>query len=44
MRFNSDSLPRCLVCAAIPLRYIIAQTKQRYSLPVKRDVEAVEKA
>jgi len=30
--------PSCLVCVAIPLRFIITQTKQRSSLPVKHDV------
>ncbi len=37
-RFNTDSLPRCLSCAVISLRSIIAQAIQRSSLPVKRDV------
>ena len=36
--FNSDRLPRCLFCVAIPLRYILTQNKQRFSLPVKHNV------
>ena len=33
--FNSDSPPRRLLCAVIPLRSIIAQSKRRSGLPVK---------
>ncbi len=41
MRFNPDRPPRYLFYVAITLRFIIIQTKQRSSLPVKRGVTAL---
>jgi len=36
--YRPNRPPRCLFCAAIPLRSIIAQTNQRSGLPVKHDI------